>query len=85
MYEDAKAELKRLEEALLEEDMQTEEAVEAVEAFDFEAALSDIPDLPVEKKANSRTVWLAVAIIMMTGGILAVLIIWLIRYGSVFL
>ena len=83
MYEDAKAELKRLEEALLEEDAQTEEAVEA--AFDFEAALSDIPDLPVEKKANSLTVWLTVAVIMMTGGILAVLIIWLIRYGSVFL
>lgn len=85
MYEDAKAELKRLEEALLEEDMQPEEAVEAEKAFDFEAALSDIPDLPVEKKANSLTVWLTVAVIMMTGGILAVLIIWLIRYGSVFL
>ena len=58
MYEDAKAELKRLEEALLEEDMQPEEAVEAEKAFDFEAALSDIPDFPVEKKANLLTVWL---------------------------
>lgn len=81
MYRDAKEELKRLEEALLEED----EGSDDISQWDLEEALSDIPDLPKKTKGDRVTQGLAVTAIILSAGILAVLIFWFIRYGSVFL
>ena len=73
MYKDAKEELKRLEEALLEagEEDTSEEAWE--EEFQEDAE---------EKKPS--TVLLAI-VFALAAGILAVLIFWFVRYGRVFL
>ena len=83
MYQDAKEELQRLEAALLEEEQQTEE--NDLSQWDMAEALADIPDLPEPKKASRLNLWLTVAIIAMTAGIVAVVIFWLIRYGGAFL
>ena len=48
MYQDAKEELQRLQEALLEEEAKTPDTDST--DWDLEEALSDIPDLPVPKK-----------------------------------
>ena len=81
MYRDAKEELKRLEEALLEED----EDLDDISQWDFEEALSDIPDLPKKTKGNRGNRGLIATVIALSAGILAVLIFWFIRYGGVFL
>lgn len=83
MYQDAKEELQRLEAALLEEEQQTEE--NDLSQWDMAEALADIPDLPEPKKSSRLTLWLTVAIIAMTAGIVSVVIFWLIRYGGAFL
>ena len=84
MYQDAKEELKRLEEALLEEDPQP--AQDDISQWDMEDALSDIPDLPVAEAPKDRTNFiLAMITIGLTAVVVAVLIFWLIRYGGAFL
>lgn len=83
MYQDAKEELKRLEEALLEE----EETPQEEDSFqwDMEEALSDIPDLPVADKRDRLIFRLTVTIIVLAAGIAGMVIYWLIRYGGAFL
>ena len=82
MYQDAKEELKRLEEALLEEDPQQED-----DSFqwDMEDALADIPDLPQTDKRDSLVFWLTVTIIVLAAGIVGMVAFWLVRYGGAFL
>lgn len=82
MYRDAKEELKRLEDALLEEEPQQEE--EAQWNID-EEALSDIPDLPKPDRRDRLIFWLTVTIIALTAGIVGMVVFWLIRYGGAFL
>ncbi len=84
MYQDAKEELKRLEEALLEEDPQP--AQDDISQWDMEDALSDIPDLPVAEGGKDKGNFaLAIVAICLAAGIAAVVIFWLIRYGGAFL
>lgn len=84
MYQDAKEELKRLEDALLEEDPQP--AQDDISQWDMEDALSDIPDLPVTEAPKDRTNFiLAMITIGLTAVVVAGLIFWLIRYGGTFL
>lgn len=66
MYRDAKEELKRLEQALLEED----DGLEAWE-LDMEEAISDIPDLPPKEKEkkNKVIVGLVIAVILLTAAL----------------
>lgn len=82
MYQDAKEELKRLEEALLEEEPQQEEDDSQ---WNIDEALSDIPDLPETDKRDRLIFWLTVTIIALTAGIVAMVAFWLIRYGGAFL
>lgn len=82
MYQDAKEELKRLEEALLEEEPQQEEDDAQ---WNIDEALSDIPDLPEPDKRDRLIFWLTVTIIALTAGIVAMVAFWLIRYGGAFL
>ena len=82
MYRDAKEELKRLEDALLEEEPRQEE--EAQWNID-EEALSDIPDLPKPDRRDRLIFWLTVTIIALTAGIVGMVVFWLIRYGGAFL
>ena len=82
MYRDAKEELKRLEDALLEEEPQQEE--EAQWNID-EEALSDIPDLPAPDRRDRLIFWLTFTIIALTAGIVGMVVFWLIRYGGAFL
>lgn len=84
MYQDAKEELKRLEEALLEEDPQPKQ--DDISQWDLEEALSDIPDLPETTGGKDRTnLALIITVICLTAGTLAILAFWLIRYGGIFL
>ena len=82
MYRDAKEELKRLEDALLEEEPQQED--DAQWNID-EEALSDIPDLPEPDKRDRLIFWLTFIIIVLTAGIVGMVAFWLIRYGGAFL
>lgn len=87
MYQDAKEELKRLEEALLEEEPAQEEMPQEDDCsqWDMEDALSDIPDLPEKDPRDRLIFWLTFTIIALTAGIVAVVVFWLIRYGGAFL
>lgn len=81
MYHDAKEELKRLEDALLEEDPQPEEY--DISQWNFEEALSDIPDLPEPPNRKDRTnLILILVVIFLTLGTLATLA-FLIYYGGI--
>ncbi len=82
MYQDAKEELKRLEEALLEEEPQQE--ADSQWNID-EQVLSDIPDLPVRDGRDRLIFWLTVTIIVLTAGIVGMVVFWLARYGGAFL
>ena len=82
MYRDAKEELKRLEDALLEEEPQ--QADDAQWNIDDEA-LSDIPDLPKPAKGDRLVFRLTIAIIALTACIVGMVIFWLIQYGGAFL
>ena len=83
MYQDAKEELKRLEEALLEEEPQQEEDLSQWNIDD--EALSDIPDLPEPDKRDRLIFWLTVTVIALAAGIVGMVAFWLIRYGGAFL
>ena len=83
MYRDAKEELKRLEDALLEEEPQQEEEDSQWNIDD--EALSDIPDLPAPDRRDRLIFWLTLTIIVLTAGIVAMVAFWLIRYGGAFL
>lgn len=78
MYQDAKEELKRLEEALLEE---SEEAPETGEREEEREDDSQTYDTGEEKPMTG----LLATVIALACGILAVLIFWFVRYGRVFL
>ena len=82
MYQDAKEELKRLEDALLEEEPQQEDNSFQLDMID---ALSDIPDLPEKDKRDKLVFWLTVTVIALTCGIVGMVAFWLIRYGGAFL
>lgn len=83
MYQDAKEELKRLEEALLEEEPQQED--DSAQWNIDDEALSDIPDLPEPDRRDRLIFWLTVTIIALTLGIVGMVAFWLIRYGGAFL
>ena len=83
MYQDAKEELKRLEDALLEEEPQQEEEDSQWNIDD--EALSDIPDLPAPDRRDRLIFWLTLTIIVLTAGIVGMVVFWLIRYGGAFL
>ncbi len=81
MYQDAKEELKRLEEALL--NVEPEE--DAPEQWNMEDALSDIPDLPKKDNRNKIIFGLTIAVIALTAAIVGLLIHVLIYYRGAFL
>lgn len=83
MYQDAKEELKRLEEALLEEEPPQED--DSAQWNIDDEALSDIPDLPEPDRRDRLIFWLTVTIIALTLGIVGMVAFWLIRYGGAFL
>ncbi len=83
MYQDAKEELKRLEEALLEDAPQQEET-DSQWNID-EEALSDIPDLPESDHRDKLIFWLTAIIIVLAAGIVGMVAFWLVRYGGAFL
>ncbi len=88
MYQDAKEELKRLEEALLEEDTLQEEQPQQEDdilQWNIDQAISDIPDLPKAERQDRLVFWLIVTIIALTAGIVGMVVFWLIRYGGAFL
>ena len=64
MYRDAEEELKRLEQALLEEDDGS-----APWELDMQEAISDIPDLPPKDKKNKVIVGLVIAVILLTAAV----------------
>ena len=84
MYRDAKEELKRLEEALLEEDSQQDD----ISQWDLDDALADIPDLPKKKKKkdnrNKLIFGLTVAVILLTAAMVGILIFLFAGYGRWF-
>ena len=82
MYRDAKEELKRLEEALLEEDTQPEEDIVQ---WNLEDALSDIPDLPKAERKDKKIRGLTVTVIALAAVVVGVLVFLFVRYGGVFL
>jgi hypothetical protein len=84
MYRDAKEELKRLEQALLEED----DGQDDISQWDLEDALADIPDLPKKKKKkdnrNKVILGLTVAVILLTAAMVGILIFLFAGYGRWF-
>ena len=84
MYRDAKEELKRLEEALLEED----DGQDDINQWDLDDALSDIPDLPKKQKKkdnrNKLIFGLTVAVILLTAAMVGILIFLFAGYGRWF-
>ena len=80
MYQDAKEELKRLEEALLQV-----EPEEADTEQDAEQALSDIPDLPQKDHRNKIIFGLTMAVIGLTAVIAGLVAYILIYHRGAFL
>ncbi len=80
MYQDAKEELQRLEEALLAE--QEEETVPAEPEFELEIEFED--DEPAPSGGAGLTVAI-VLISLLTAGTLGAFVWWLVRYGSALL
>lgn len=85
MYRDAKEELKRLEEALLEEDSQPEADNASQWDIDIDEAVSDIPDLPQTDHKDRVIRRLTAAVIILAAAIVGALIFLFVRYGGVFL
>ncbi len=81
MYRDAKEELKRLEEALLEEDNQQDN----IRQWDLDIEFDDIPK-PSKKKDNRNKIifGLTIAVILLTAAMVGVLIFLLAGYGRWF-
>lgn len=81
MYRDAQEELKRLEEALLEEDDRQGD----ISQWNIAEALTDIPDLPKKKDKRNRIIFgLTVAVIILTAAMVGMLIFLLAGYGRWF-
>ena len=81
MYQDAKEELKRLEEALLE----VEPDEDDLEQWNIDEALADIPDLPKKDNRNNIIFGLTIAVIALTAAIVGLLIFVFVRYGGMLL
>ncbi len=81
MYRDAQEELKRLEEALLEED----DRQDHVSQWNIDKALTDIPDLPKKKDNRNKIIFgLTIAVIVLTAAMVGTLIFLLAGYGRWF-
>lgn len=81
MYRDAQEELKRLEEALLEEDDRQDD----ISQWDIDETLDNIPDLPKKKDNRNRIIFgLTVAVIILTAAMVGMLIFLLAGYGRWF-
>ncbi len=74
MYQDAKEELQRLQEALLEEEAKSPDTDPA--DWDIEDALSDIPDIPKPPKRRSVTGQM-ILIPAITALLTAALVVWI--------
>lgn len=83
MYRDAKEELKRLEEALLQEDDQPEE--ENPWDLDIDDAIADIPDLPKKDNRGKIIFGLTLAVMVLTAAIVGLLIYIFVCHGEAFL
>ena len=84
MYQDAKEELKRLEEALLQVEEQPEEDDRQWD-IDIEDAIADIPDLPEKDNKNKIIFGLIMAVSLLTAAIVGLLIFIFIRFGEALL
>lgn len=82
MYRDAKEELKRLEEALLQEDDQQEENPWDL---DMDDAIADIPDLPKQNNRGKVIFGLTLAVMVLTAAIAGLLIYIFLCHGEAFL
>lgn len=83
MYRDAKEELKRLEEALLQEDDRQED--ENPWDLDIDDAIADIPDLPKKDNRGKVIFGLTLTVMILTAAIVGLLIYIFLRYGEAFL
>ena len=83
MYRDAKEELKRLEEALLQEDDRQED--ENPWDLDIDDAIADIPDLPKKDNRGKVIFGLTLTVMILTTAIVGLLIYIFLRYGEAFL
>ena len=83
MYRDAKEELKRLEEALLQEDDRQED--ENPWDLDIDDAIADIPDLPKKDNQGKVIFGLTLTVMILTAAIVGLLIYIFLRYGEAFL
>ena len=81
MYRDAQEELKRLEEALLEEDDRQND----IGQWNIDKALDHVPDLPKKKDNRNRIIFgLTIAVIILTAAMVGILIFLLAGYGRWF-
>jgi hypothetical protein len=84
MYRDAKEELKRLEEALLEEDSQQDD----INPWDLDVDIDDMPQCPknkVKKDNRNKLIFgLTVAVIILTAAMVGILVFLLAGYGRWF-
>lgn len=81
MYRDAKEELKRLEEALLEEDNRQDDTRQ----WDLDVEPDDIPAPPRKKDNRNKIIFgLTIAVILLTAAMVGVLIYLLAGYGRWF-
>ena len=84
MYRDAKEELKRLEEALLQEDDQSEDAENPWDIA-IDEAVFDVPDLPQKDNRGKIIFGLTMAVVAMTAIIVALLVYIFVFHGEAFL
>ncbi len=81
MYRDAKEELKRLEEALLEEENRQEET----RKWDLDVDIDDTPQRPKKKNNRNKVIFsLTIAVIILTAAMVGILIYLLAGYGRWF-
>lgn len=83
MYRDAKEELKRLEEALLEEENRQEET----RKWDLDVDIDDMPQRPKKKKRGNRNkviFGLTITVIILTAAMVGIVIYLLAGYGRWF-
>ena len=81
MYRDAKEELKRLEEALLEEENRQEET----RKWDLDVDIDDAPQRPKKKSNRNKVIFsLTIAVIILTAAMVGILIYLLAGYGRWF-
>ena len=81
MYRDAKEELKRLEEALLEEENRQEET----RKWDLDVDIDNTPQRPKKKSNRNKVIFsLTIAVIVLTAAMVGILIYLLAGYGRWF-